>query len=241
MFCSTSYRTCWKFFWAYKCYSDSLLAVRWRATDSTIGACLCYVYWSQWRIKSEVKFLQVSCLAIIESCKLFGIPEAELYLESCTIVFDDVFGRHFKIGGEIDFVSSWLCVMNHDFDVPFHCLWIGLDRVGPSSFHVEKLATLKVEFLKINLLAFDAWSSPFACADTVMWIPQSGIITQTADDMESQQTGFIDELCLWSDSAKVLNLKRCTSILSAIIRVPITSLCMKQDPAVFGYTRSWRV
>ena len=37
-----------------------------------------------------------------------------------------------------------------------------------SSFHVEKLATLKDEFLKIDLLTFDAWSSPFACADTVM-------------------------------------------------------------------------
>ena len=87
--------------------------------------------------------------------------------------------------------------MNHDFDVAFHCLWIGLDWVSLSSFNIENFTTLKVEFLKINLLAFDTRPSPLARADTVMCIPQGGIITQAADDMESHQAGFTHELCLW--------------------------------------------
>ena len=57
-----------------------------------------------------------------QSGKLLGIPKAKLYLESCTVVFDDVFGRHVKVGGEIDFMSSRFGIMDHDFDVAFHRL-----------------------------------------------------------------------------------------------------------------------
>ena len=38
---------------------------------------LCYIYRGQWSIESEVEFLQISCLTIIESGKQLGIPEAK--------------------------------------------------------------------------------------------------------------------------------------------------------------------
>ena len=63
---------------------------------------------------SKAKFVDEACL--------LGIPKAKLNLESCTVVFNDVFGRHVKVGGEIDFMSSRFGIMNHDFDVAFHCL-----------------------------------------------------------------------------------------------------------------------
>ena len=58
-------------------------------------------------LKAKSSFLksQVSCLTIVESGELLGIPKAKLNLESCTVVFDDVFSRHVKVGGEIDFTQ----------------------------------------------------------------------------------------------------------------------------------------
>ena len=87
--------------------------------------------------------------------------------------------------------------MHHDSDVAFHRFWIGVDCISRSAVNIKSFAFWQIKIVEINLLPFDTGTATPPGAHTFMRVPQGGIVTQAAYDMESHGTGLIDKRSLW--------------------------------------------
>src|SRR5680860_1921703 len=73
----------------------------------------------------EMQFFRPPSLAMVQAGVLLGVPEKELYLEPCPVIFQYLGGRERKVGGEIELVRPFPLFQgpyHHQVDVPFMCL-----------------------------------------------------------------------------------------------------------------------
>lgn len=145
------------------------------------------------------EFIGASCLASIKRGISLCVAELKLNLKTCTVYSDDINSRQREVVGEKDLVFFPILGEpdnNLDFRLERFAVYLSDKALPVVKVIVHLMKHLTVKTVDINLAEIFLWPSCLSSMGLSVYVPKSGIITQTANELKPQFVKAIDEIVL---------------------------------------------
>lgn len=166
------------------------------------------------------KFIGASCLPSVKRGISLCVEELKLNLKTCAVHSDDIAPKQSEVVGEKDLVPFPILGEldnNLDFRLERLAVYLSDKALAVVNVIVHFMKHFTVKTVDINLAEIFLRPSCLSCMRLSVYVLESGIITQTANELKPQLVKAIDEVvigkeCICNNQVRILLhlLGKCT-------------------------------